>query len=136
MYYYLVCRIAQKIMKKGMAFCGVILPADVWVAQNLTFSLYKKIGIINVVKFSTKIVQKVIRISGTTEIKEIHRMNCREFNNRRTLLRRGFQREKKRGKRGRKGRLGERGRKEEETSAIKPFQDGCRQGVGANFRTT
>ena len=35
-----------------------------------------------------------------------------------------------------KGRLGERGRKEEETSAIKPFQDGRRQGVGANFHTT
>ena len=35
-----------------------------------------------------------------------------------------------------KGRLGERGRKEEETSAIKPFQDGRRQGVGANFRNT
>ena len=43
--------------------------------------------------------------------------------------------EKKREERG-KGRLGERGRKEEETSAIKPFQDGRRQGVGANFRTT
>ena len=35
-----------------------------------------------------------------------------------------------------KGSLGERRRKEEETSAIKPFQDGRRQGVGANFRTT
>ena len=49
--------------------------------------------------------------------------------------------EKKREERGEgeekgKGRLGERGRKEEETSAIKPFQDGRRQGVGANFRTT
>ena len=33
-----------------------------------------------------------------------------------------------------KGRLGERGRKEEETSAIKPFQDGRRQGVGANLK--
>ena len=51
-----------------MAFCGVILPADVWVAQNLAFNLYKKIGIINVVKFSAKIAQKVIRNSGTTEI--------------------------------------------------------------------
>ena len=51
-----------------MAFCGVILPADVWVAQNLAFPLYKKNGIINVVNFSTKIAQKVIRISGTTEI--------------------------------------------------------------------
>ena len=43
---------------------------------------------------------------------------------------------RKRGKRGGKGRLGERGRKEEETSAIKPFQDGRRQGVGVNFPTT
>ena len=43
---------------------------------------------------------------------------------------------RKRGKGGGKGRLGERGRKEEETSDIKPFQDGRRQGVGANFRTT
>ena len=46
--------------------------------------------------------------------------------------------EKKRGEEEEKGkgRLGERGRKEEETSAIKPFEDGRRQGVDANFRTT
>ena len=63
-----------------------------------------------------------------------------EIQNITTLLRRGFQREKegREGGRGgeKEGRLGERGRKEEETSAIKPFQDGCRQGVGANLRTT